>query len=301
MNPYKEIIENLLEQAGITIEGQKPYDIRVYHPDFYRRILKDGARGLGESYVEGWWECKRLDRFFNRVFDYQVEQQANQQVRLWSLELQDNLFMRFPGKEDLQACLHREAADYPFYQKMLGSFLLYQSGDWQGVSDINTAQEQRLLTVCEQLQLKKDETLLDMSCGWGGLAFYAAKHYGVKVVGVTQSQQQHAYATKLCKGLPITIVLKDQREIKGVFDKIVSLQQYDDGGVMNYKAFMETVDFKLKRTGIGVFDLFSSGKSGNNQSALLNDFVLPKHRPLRRLAQTIGLVEKHFVLKKWSI
>lgn len=296
MNPDKEITQNLLSNTGITLDGQNPYDIQVYHSDFYSRILKDGARGLGESYVEGWWECKKLDEFFKRLFEQNVESKARQHWRLWSVQLQNSLFNRYPEQVGLQAELHREGRDFTFYQKMLGNMLLYQCADWDGLTDLQSAQEQRLLLVCEQLQLKKGETLLDLGCGWGGLAFYAAKHYGVKVVGVTSSVQQFHYATKLCKGLPIQILLKDIREIKGVYDKIVCIRQYDDGGELNYKELIETAYSKLKYGGIGVFDLLSSSKAGKNQSTILRDFVFPENFSLRRLAQTVGLVEKYFVL-----
>jgi cyclopropane-fatty-acyl-phospholipid synthase len=61
MSMNKVLIDRLLAEAGITVDGKEPCDIRIKNPKFYRRILRDGSIGLGESYMEGWWECDALD------------------------------------------------------------------------------------------------------------------------------------------------------------------------------------------------------------------------------------------------
>ncbi|XLM21401.1 cyclopropane-fatty-acyl-phospholipid synthase, partial [Chromobacterium piscinae] len=65
--PGRAVIEELLAAAGVAVNGSRPFDIQVKHPQFYRRVLQQGSLGLGESYMDGWWECERLDIFFQRV------------------------------------------------------------------------------------------------------------------------------------------------------------------------------------------------------------------------------------------
>lgn len=74
MDKDKQIIKSLLESIGITINGQMDYDVQVHNQAVYSRILRQGALGLGESYMDGWWDCKKLDQFFHKVFEANLEQ-----------------------------------------------------------------------------------------------------------------------------------------------------------------------------------------------------------------------------------
>lgn len=73
MNRYKVGVQELISETGITINGNKPYDIQVHNPRFYRRVLSQGSLGMGESYMEGWWDCEDLDTFFNKIFTKGIE------------------------------------------------------------------------------------------------------------------------------------------------------------------------------------------------------------------------------------
>jgi len=63
----KKVVEDLLELAGIKIDGDRPWDVQVHNDKFYNRILAGGTMALGESYMDGWWDCSNLDQFFDRI------------------------------------------------------------------------------------------------------------------------------------------------------------------------------------------------------------------------------------------
>jgi cyclopropane-fatty-acyl-phospholipid synthase len=67
MDKYKAAVQELISETGITINGNKPYDIQVHNPKFYQRVLSQGTLGVGESYMEGWWDCEDLDTFLNKA------------------------------------------------------------------------------------------------------------------------------------------------------------------------------------------------------------------------------------------
>lgn len=79
---FKQIVQNILSPAGITINGSQPWDIQIKNEKFYQRILSDGSLGLGESYMDSWWECENLDKFFCRIIPSQPEDKIKKNWKL---------------------------------------------------------------------------------------------------------------------------------------------------------------------------------------------------------------------------
>ncbi|MEN2427905.1 hypothetical protein [Chromobacterium vaccinii] len=77
----RAIIEEMLAAADVAVNGSRPFDIQVKNPQFYRRVLSQGSLGLGESYMDGWWECERLDAFFQRVMRAGLERRLPRRWR----------------------------------------------------------------------------------------------------------------------------------------------------------------------------------------------------------------------------
>jgi cyclopropane-fatty-acyl-phospholipid synthase len=111
------------------------------------------------------------------------------------------------------------------------------------------AQEQKLRTVCEALGLQHCMRLLDIGCGWGSLAKFAAQNFGV-VVGITISEEQYRFARDSCAGLPVTILLRDHREVSGKFDRLASLGMFEHVGRRNYKHFLSVAHDLLEPNGL---------------------------------------------------
>src|SRR6185437_5849784 len=124
------------------------------------------------------------------------------------------------------------------FEKMLDSRMNYTCGYWKNAQTLEDAQLAKLELSCQKLLLKPGMRLLDIGCGWGGMAKYAAEKYGVHVVGVTISQQQYEYAKKSCAGLPIDIRFQDYRDLNEKFDRIISLGMFEHVGHQNYSTYM---------------------------------------------------------------
>jgi len=136
------------------------------------------------------------------------------------------------------------------YEAMLDKRLVYTCGYWKKAKTLDEAQEAKLHLVCKKIGLKKGQTILDIGCGWGSFAQFAAKEYGAKVVGITVSKEQVALAQKRCKGLPVEIRLQDYREVKEKFDHVISLGMFEHVGCKNYREYMEVVHRCLKDNGL---------------------------------------------------
>ena len=113
---------------------------------------------------------------------------------------------------------------------MLDPYMQYSCGYWKDATTLEEAQEAKLRMICEKLQLQPGMRLLDIGCGWGGLSAYAAKHYGVSVVGVTISAEQQKLAQARCAGLDVQILLQDYRDLHQQFDRIVSVGMFEHVG-----------------------------------------------------------------------
>ena len=199
----KEQVEKILSLADVRIGGDREWDITVNDDGFYSRVLRHGSLGLGESYVDGWWDCSALDQLFSRILKAKLDRNA---PRDWRLALQWLLAAVFNRQTKLRA---KSVAERHYdlgnelYRKMLDGRMVYSCGRWEHASNLDEAQEAKLDFVCRQLRIEPAFTLLDIGCGWGGLAKFAAERYGAKVVGVTVSREQMKWAQQLCRGLPV--------------------------------------------------------------------------------------------------
>ena len=102
---------------------------------------------------------------------------------------------------------------------------------------------------CQRLQLRPGLRLLDIGCGWGGLAKYAAEHYGCSVVGLTISHEQQLFAERWCCGLDVQIQLCDYRRVRGTFDRAVSVGMVEHVGFKNYRTYLQVVAAALGKEG----------------------------------------------------
>lgn len=126
------------------------------------------------------------------------------------------------------------------------------------------AQQDKLQLICDKLQLQPGMRVLDIGCGWGGLARFMAKNYGVNVVGVTISAEQQKMAQERCLGLDVDIRLQDYRDLNEQFDRIVSVGMFEHVGPKNYKTYFEVADRNLKPEGIFLLHTIGSKRTDNN-------------------------------------
>ncbi|AJI94364.1 cyclopropane-fatty-acyl-phospholipid synthase [Yersinia ruckeri] len=297
-NPWYRIVHEMLSQADIEINGSRPFDIQVNNPDFFKRVLQDGTLGLGESYMDKWWECERLDIFFQRVLQAGLENKLPHHLkdvlrilatRLTNLQSKKRAWI--VGKE------HYDLGN-DLFSNMLDSQMQYSCGYWDNAKTLEQAQENKLRMICEKLQLEPGMKLLDIGCGWGGLSAYAARHYGVSVYGVTISAEQQKLARERCAGLDVTILLQDYRDLNEQFDRIVSVGMFEHVGPKNYHTYFEVVKHNLKPDGLFLLHTIGANRTHSRVDPWINRYIFPNGclPSIRHIAEAS---ESRFVMEDW--
>ena len=275
MSYSKAAIEHLLLSTGVKINGTEPYDISVHHSDFFSRILKEGSLGFGESYVEGWWDCKELDTLFYKLFKAGIEKKIKSNWQLAFLFAKAKLLNLQTRSRAQKAIAHHYDIGNVLYERMLDPLMMYSCGYWKNVTGLNEAQEQKLKLICEKLDLKPGQKVLDIGCGWGGFAYYAAKNYGVNVVGITISKEQRNVAIMKCQGLKVEIRLQDYRDINEKFDRIVSIGMLEHVGYKNYRTFINIICDNLTAEGICLLHFIGSNVKEIKTDPWIHRYIFP--------------------------
>jgi len=295
----KEQVEKILSLADVRIGGDREWDITVNDDGFYSRVLRHGSLGLGESYVDGWWDCSALDQLFSRILKAKLDRNA---PRDWRLALQWLLAAVFNRQTKLRA---KSVAERHYdlgnelYRKMLDGRMVYSCGRWEHASNLDEAQEAKLDFVCRQLRIEPAFTLLDIGCGWGGLAKFAAERYGAKVVGVTVSREQMKWAQQLCRGLPVEIRLEDYRDVTGTFDRVASLGMFEHVGYKNYRSFFGVARRVLRPGGFFYLSTIGANRSARSTDPWIDKYIFPNSH-LPSAAQLTAAMEGLFVIEDWQ-
>ncbi len=242
---FESKVRQILAEADIEINGSKPWDIQVLAPAFYKHVLIHGSLGLGEAYIYGWWNSEKINETITKVlrasittrYNFLTDTLTSLQAKLINLQTKSRAF--HVGK-------HHYDISNNLYEKMLDKHLAYTCGYWARANTLEQAQEDKLDLICRKLDLKAGMKVLDIGCGWGSLAKYAAENYAVEVVGITISKEQVALARERCKGLPIEIRLQDYRDVNEQFDTIASIGMFEHVGHKNYADFIQVVQRCLK-------------------------------------------------------
>lgn len=253
-------LEAVLSAADVRLGGDRPWDLQLADTAASRRLIRAvmerGSLGLGDSYVEGLWNCSALDQLFTRLLLAQGESRLAQGSRLRSAAwlLRERLVnLQTPARSTLVARRHYDIAP-AVYTAMLDPWLQYSCGYWQQAGGLAEAQEHKLRLICEKLELSPGLRLLDIGCGWGGLAAYAACHYGVEVVGITLSAEQLRLARSRWSHLPLRFARCDYRQLGQLrcapFDRVVSVGMYEHVGPRNAAAFFAAARSALKHDGL---------------------------------------------------
>lgn len=292
------IFRRLLSSAGITINGNDPWDITVNNEDVFGRILHQGVLGLGESYMDGWWDCPALDQFFDRVMRARIDRMIRGNLRLsWDV-WKARIFNHQNTTRAYEVGLRHYDIGNDFFQAMLDPRMVYTCGYWKDADNLADAQVAKLDLVCRKVGMKPGMNVLDLGCGWGSFARYAAEHYGVVVTGVTVSREQVELGNTLCKGLPVDIRLQDYRAVKGKYDRVVSIGIMEHVGYKNYRTYMEVVNRTLKDDGIGFFHTIGGNVSMKIGNPWTVKYIFPNGQ-IPSITQLGKAMEGLFVMEDW--
>ena len=294
----EQLVSELLAAADIVIDGTRPWDIRVHNPLFCQRLAAGGSMALGESYMDGWWTCDALDQCVARILAKRLDRRAKRSPRAWlcaakaALTCSPNRFRAFTiGR-------HHYDIGNDLFSLMLDKWMNYSCAYWQDADTLDQAQEAKMDLICRKLQLGKGMRLLDIGCGWGGLAAYAAERYGVTVTGVTVSEEQVKLARRRCEGLPVTIQRMDYRRLRGTWDRIVSVGMFEHVGVARYRMFMRIVRRCLAPGGIFLLHTIAGNRSVCSCDPWIARYIFPNSM-LPSARQITRAAERLLTLEDW--
>ena len=308
---YAALAAELLARADIQIGGERPWDLQVRDDRFYRRAIAGGAMGLGESYMDGWWDCQRLDLAFERILAADLRRQTVVSAAVafdGLIERGPNLAYEIAGLRPLlarfqslraQAESHYEVGN-DLYAAMLDPRMIYSCALWSDAADLPTAQTAKLAMSCAKLDLQPGMKVLDIGCGWGGFARYAAETHGVSVVGVTISANQRELALQRCAGLPIEIRLSDWREVEGRFDRIASFGMFEHVGRGAYAAFMRLARDRLAPGGRFLLETIGDDVSGRACNPWFQKYIFQAPTSMfPSIAEIARAAEGRFTVEDW--
>lgn len=290
---------DLLGQADIQINGERPWDMQVHNPELYTRLLAKGSLGLGESYMDGWWDCEQLDEFFARALGLGLHRQVKAPRALWqalkaqiyNLQSQDRAWQVGEQHYDLGNDL---------FEQMLDPYMAYSCGYWDNANNLADAQTAKLDLICQKLQLKPGMKVLDVGCGWGSFMRYAAEHYGVSCVGLTISKEQAIYGAEKCALLPVEFNLTDYREFnldrQLVFDRVVSIGMFEHVGHKNYLDYFAMAKRCLRHDGLFLLHTIGKRRKSPGVDAWIEKYIFP-NGVLASISELTEAAESQFVVE----
>jgi len=294
----RQVIQKLLTRVDVQIDGNRPWDIQVDNPEFFIRFLRGGSLALGESFMDGWWHCEALDQLFDKILSARLDKRAKKENQNLSAILRAKIFnAQSKSKAYIIGKRHYDIGNRLF-SIMLDKRMNYSCGYWEKATTLDQAQEAKLDLICRKLLLKPGMTVLDIGCGWGGFAKWAAEKYDVKVLGITVSRDQVKFASKDCQELNVKIKLQDYRELKEKFDRIVSIGMFEHVGSKNYKAFMKVVRRCLKADGLILLHTIAGNTTVHTTDPWIGKYIFPNSM-LPSAKQISSAAEKILVLEDW--
>lgn len=300
----KKLTEDLLSHADIKINGSNPWDIQVKNDKFYKRVMTQGTLGLGESYMDGWWDAKELDTFFFKAISANLEKELHKITRLKNIHTL--LYLASAYLINLSSASrafqigkkHYDVGNDLFELMLDKKHMAYTCGYWKNASNLEEAQETKLDLICKKLNLKPGMQVLDIGCGWGGFVKYAAEKYGVQALGITVSEEQAKLAREKCANLPIEIKVQDYRSLDGKFDRVLSIGMFEHVGCRNYKTYMQTCKKLLKEDGLSLLHTIGGNKSTNSTDPWINKYIFPNSM-IPSIKQIGSSIENVFVMEDW--
>lgn len=294
----EQLVYELFKLADVEIGGKRPWDIQVLGDEFYSRLFKDGDVGFGEAYMDGLWECDRIDIFTEKFLKSKLYDKASKDPKMLLTALRHMLFNPQTKKGSKKVAVEHYDIGNNLYELMLDKDLSYSCGYWKHAKNLDEAQEHKLEMICQKLKLQPGMRLLDIGCGFGAMARHAAKYHGAHVVGVTLSIEQAKLARQRCEGLPVEIRVQDYRDVHEEFDRAVSIGMFEHVGYKNYDTYMRIVHRNLKKEGLFLLHTIGCNVSQVTGNRWMMKYIFPNSM-LPSIKQIGESIEKKFVMEDW--
>lgn len=231
--------------------------IIIHDPSVYRDFVQGGSIGAAEAFIAGKWSSPNLTNVIRIFAKAQQETDKLEAKKSW-LNKFKILLIHWQNKNTQSGSKKNILAHYDLgnalYTRFLDQQMMYSSAIYPSdTATLDQAQQHKLATICQKLELNANDHLLEIGSGWGGLAIYAAKHYGCKVTTTTISDAQYDYAkaqiTSFGLSDKITLLKKDYRELTGQYDKVVSIEMIEAVGYDFLPSFFQQCNERLKNGG----------------------------------------------------
>ena len=285
-------------EADVIVDGDRPWDFKVRDRRVFGRLLADRSLGFGESYMDGWWDCERLDEMMERLFRSGIAKRR--------------LNWRLAGQILIAKLLNRQSRDRAaqvidahydlgneLFEAMLDQNMVYTCAYWKGAVDLEAAQIAKMDLVCRKLELKPGMRILDIGCGFGSFMKYAAETYGVSCAGYSLSRSQMEVARRRCTGLPVELVLEDYRHIRGTYDRVISIGMFEAVGVKNFRSYFEVIRNVLKPDGLALIHTIGGNVSNSMGDPWMDKYIFPNGM-FPSIAQVGRALEGLFVMEDWQ-
>lgn len=292
-------IERTLADCGcdVSLGGERPWDLRVHDERVFGRVLARGSLGFGVAYMDGAWDCDRLDEMFDRLFRANVDRHFRSIGALLQAARARLLNLQKPSRAAEIGRRHYDIGN-DLFAAMLGDPRIYSCGYWRRATTLREAQEAKLALVCDKLALEPGMRILDVGCGWGDAAAFVADRHEAEVVGVTISAEQAGEARERCRGLSVEIRRQDYREISGRFDRIFSLGMFEHVGPRNHRRFMQAVHDLLVPDGLVLLHTIGGLESSSATDPWISRYIFPNSK-IPSATQITRAAEGLFVLEDW--
>ena len=297
LDSQRRKIASILATADIHIDGDQPWDMRVYDKRFYGRVLAEGTLGVGEAYMDGWWDCPALDQLICRA----IRARLHEQLKPWRLigasinaKLKN---LQSPSRAFEVGRRHYDLGN-DLFRAMLDKRMIYSCGYWAEADNLDDAQVHKLDLIARKLMLEPGMRVLDIGCGWGGAARYFAEHHEVEVVGITVSEQQLSLGREICAGLPVELRLQDYRELNEPFDRIYSIGMFEHVGLKNHRTYMNVVRRCLRDDGLFLLHTIGTDYTESHTDPWIMRYIFPAGC-LPSANQITHAAERVMVLEDW--
>ncbi len=294
----KSFLSSILAEADIRIGGDRPWDIQVHNEDLYARVVRQGTLGAGEAYMEGWWDCAALDVMFCKAIQANLEEKLKNNLPSYLLILCQTLFnLQSVSRASMVAEQHYNFSN-DMFACMLGPTMNYSCGYWKDASSLDEAERNKMELICQKLQLREGMTVLDIGCGWGGLARYMADVYKAKVTGISVSTEQIAYAKEHDPEHKVNWLLEDYRSLTGHFNRIVSVGMFEHVGRKNYRTYIEVTRRLLDEDGLFLLHTIGSNVQKAGADPWISKYIFPNGM-LPSLTSICKAIQGQYIMEDW--
>ncbi len=267
-------------------EGMKA-TIQVLDARFYGEIAFGGSIGAGEAYMLGYWTADNLTNVIRLMCVNQSVMDALEGGYQWATKPLMKV-LHWLNSNTAEGSRKNIAAHYDlgndFFKLWLDPTMMYSSGIFEdSTSTLEAASLKKLKVICDKLDLKTTDHVVEIGTGWGGFAIYAARHYGCKVTTTTISKQQYALAVERVKAAnldcEITVLLNDYRDLQGQFDKLVSIEMIEAVGHQYYNTYFSKLGTLLKPNGLALIQAITIAdqrfESAKNSVDFIQRYIFP--------------------------